>query len=128
MGEDKSGKIVIANKSARIVHTGKTLKSADSEMIPKMIARGLGAKIIKIPIITKEEAEQYEPLGSPVMMSWADELNVYHFGSRMLNYYGQSLDDVIGYRILELDEETEFRQECSCSGQVVRYYGARNQG
>jgi len=84
-------------------------------------------KIIKIPIITKKEAEQYEPLGSPVMMPLADELNVYYFGSRMLRDYGRSLDDVIGYRILGLDEETEFRQECSCFGQVVRYYGAKNQ-
>ena len=91
------------------------------------VARGLEAKIVKIPIITKEEAEQYESLGSPVMVPWADELNVYYSGSKMLNSYGLSLDNVIGYRILELDEETEFRQECSCSGQVVRYYGAKNQ-
>ncbi|MDP3990531.1 MAG: hypothetical protein Q8Q01_04995 [archaeon] len=44
----------------------------------------------------------------------------------MLNdYYGQekSLDDVVGYRVLDPDEEVEFREEIGKNDfTVVRYY------
>jgi|SRR3989344_5376821 len=93
---------------------------------PGMIANSLGAKIVEIPEITEEQAEQYLALGSPVMLVAADKLYIYHLGSRMLQGYGLTLDAVVGYRILGADEETDFREKCSFKGQVVKYYGAGN--
>lgn len=76
------------------------------------IANGLGAKIVNLPEISKEESAKYEQAGSPVMLPTADKLYVYHNGTRMLDHYGMSLDDVVGYRVLDTDEEPEFRKDC----------------
>ncbi len=108
----------------RIKIIGETMKKVD----PKLVAHGLGAKVVNISELTKEECkdEKYIPLGSPVMIPAADKLYIYHFGSRMLNQHGMSLDDVVGYRILEQDEELEFRRECGNEyATVVRYYGKK---
>jgi hypothetical protein len=91
---------------------------------PKEISSKLGANSVYIPEIDKETAKNLVQLGSPVMMSKSDKLNVYHFGSRMLRQYGRSLSEVVGYRIVEVNEEEEFRKEClPNTGSVVKYYG-----
>ena len=90
------------------------------------IAGGLGAKIVNIPEISREEAEKYEPVGSPVMIPEADKLYVCHFGSRMLRTYGKSLEEVVGYRVLDADEELQFRRDCGNQyPTVVQYYGQK---
>ena len=49
----------------------------------------------------------------------------------MLSNYGLSLDDAVGYRVLDADEELEFREECGKNDlrngmmPVVRYYGRK---
>ncbi|MDO8511108.1 MAG: hypothetical protein Q7S55_02995 [Nanoarchaeota archaeon] len=87
------------------------------------IAAGLGAKIVNIPEISKEDSTKYEPVGSPVMVPEADKLYIYYFGSRMLSMYKKSIDDVIGYRVLDADEELQFRQDCGNKyPAVVQYY------
>ncbi|MEK6900281.1 MAG: hypothetical protein AABX05_04100 [Nanoarchaeota archaeon] len=117
----------------KIKVTGKKAEKID----PKLVAQRLGARIINIPELKREETDHkgyttptiYEPLGSPVMVPVADKLNIYHYGSRMLRQYGMSLDDIVGYRILDADEEIKFRQECAEKNPsylclpVVRYYG-----
>lgn len=122
-------KIKVTDQVKKIEVVGKTMRKIDH----KLVAQGLGARIVNIPELTREEsaAEIYVPLGSPVMMASADKSNVYHYGSMMLGHCGMSLDDVAGYRILDADEETGFRQKCakddpSCLHlPVVRYYGRK---
>lgn len=98
---------------------GNTLPKVDLAQV----AQGLGAKIVDIPELSKEESSMYEQVGSPVMMPEADKLYVCAFGSRMLGAYGKSLDDVVGYRVLDADEELEFRQDCRNQyPTVVQYY------
>lgn len=117
----------------KIKDTGKTAEKID----PELVRKGLGAQIVNIPELTREETDHkgyttliiYVPLGSPVMVPAADKLNIYHYGSRMLGQYGMSLDDIAGYRILDADEEKKFRQECAEKNPsylhlpVVQYYG-----
>ena len=104
----------------KIKDTGKKAEKID----PDKIAKALGGTRISLESLTKEECENYEPLGSPVMMPVADMLNICYFGSRMLDHYGKSLSDVAGYRILDPDEEMAFREECDgLNSPVVRYYG-----
>ena len=121
----------------KIPDSGKKIKVIGAEMKKvdlAKIAERLGAKIVNIPEISAEEAAQYEPIGSPVMMPDADRLNIYHFGSRMLQAYKKSLDDVVGYRVLAADEETEFRQRCAeerndshyLHQPMVRYYSKKS--
>ncbi|MEK6863412.1 MAG: hypothetical protein AABW53_01820 [Nanoarchaeota archaeon] len=115
----------------KIKVTGKTLRKVDF----RLVAQRLGAKIVNVPQLTKEEAEngEYVPLGSPVMMSAADKLSIYHLDSSMLQSLGKSLDEVVGYRVLDADEEKEFRQQCAEEKNdpgylhmpVVRYYGRK---
>ena len=62
------------------------------------------------------------------MMPEADRLYVCFFGSRMLSIYEKSLDDVVGYRVLNADEEPEFRKDCGNKyATVVRYYTKKSQ-
>ncbi len=95
------------------------------------IAAGLGAEhYLPLRELTKEEAQEYEPIGGPYLMAAADALMILRNGSSMLQALGKSLDDVVGYRILDLDEEQEFRRRCAeerknsgyLSMPVVRYY------
>lgn len=104
----------------------KVRKSTTPKVDLSRVADGLGAKIITLPEISKEEAAKYEPVGSPVMVPEADKLYIYSIGSRMLSAYGKSLDDVVGYRILNVDEEQEFRKDCGNEyATVVRYYAKK---
>lgn len=109
-------------RKRKIKDISTTLREVSSEKV----ASGLRARVINIPELSKEESEKYQPIGSPVGMPTADKLYVYHFGSRMLsNYYGKtiSLDDVVGYRVLDQNEEVEFREEIGGKdATVVRYY------
>ena len=90
------------------------------------VARGLGAKIVDIPEISREESEKYEPVGSPVMVPQADKLYIFSIGSRMLGAYGRSLDEAVGYRVLDADEELEFRKDCGNEyATIVRYYAKK---
>ncbi|MEK6905657.1 MAG: hypothetical protein AABX24_04615 [Nanoarchaeota archaeon] len=123
-------------KKIKTPDSGKKIKVIGAEMKKidtAKIAERLGAKIVNIPEISAEEAAQYEPIGSPVMMPDADRLNIYHFGSRMLRAYQKSLDDVIGYRVLDADEEKEFRQQCAEKDRsylhrpLVRYYSKKSE-
>ena len=105
---------------------GKTEPKVDAAMV----AEGLGAKIVDISEISREDSEGYQQVGSPVMVPEADKLYIYHFGSRMLQAYQKSLDDVVGYRILDADEEPEFRKQYGNKygnkyGNVVRYYAKK---
>lgn len=104
----------------------KDVSTTHGEVSVDKIVSVLGARVINIPEISKEEAEKYQPIGSPVGIPNADKLWVYYFGSRMLSdYYGKtiSLDDVVGYRVLDHNEEVEFREEIGDKyAAVVRYY------
>ena len=92
------------------------------------IANGLGAKAVDLRVLTREEAKRYTTIGSPVILPWGDNLDIFYYGSRMLADYGKSLDDVVGYRILESSEEKAFRDECkNASPIVVRYYGKKEE-
>ena len=53
-----------------------------------------------------------------------EEVNlINYYGSKMLHQQGLSIDDVVGYRILDLDEEPEFRKQRENKyATVVRYY------
>ena len=42
------------------------------------------------------------------MVAGADELYIYSTGHKMLTQYKVSLEDVVGYRVLDSDEEQEF--------------------
>ncbi len=101
------------------------------EIAHKKIASGLGAKVITLSELTKEESTSYVPLGSPVAIPSGQIFSnekpaIYYFGSQMLAQHGKSLEDVVGYRILNLDEEVEFRKENgNLSGVVVCYYGKK---
>ena len=44
----------------------------------------------------------------------------------MVAVLGKSIDDVVGYRILDIDEEIEFREQCGNKyATVVRYYAKK---
>ena len=91
------------------------------------IAKKLGAHRISLPEITKEASEQYELLGSPFMVPGGNKSYIHYFGSRMLDQYGKSLQDVVGYRIVDSDEEREFREQCYMKyPTVVCYYGNKS--
>ncbi len=96
------------------------------------VASGLGAKAISLLELTREESGQYELLGSPVMIPdgehyIGDKPTIYYYGAQMLTQYGKSLEDVVGYRILDVDEEIEFREKCgNMSALVVGYYSRKN--
>ncbi len=99
-------------------------KSEAEELNMAKIAQGLGAKIVNIPEMSKEESADYIPVGSLVMVPEADKPSIYYFGSRMLEREQKSLDQVVGYRVLGQDEEPEFRKQLGYkSAIVVRYYG-----
>ena|SRR3989344_5375660 len=101
----------------------KVRKTTTTIVSSATIAEGLGAKIINIPKISRKEAQQYQPLGIPFMISDNDPSLIYNIGSKMLNMYGKSLEDVVGYRILGADEELRFRRQCEHRHSiVVRYY------
>ena len=104
----------------------KVRESTPPKVSVATVAAGLGTKVVEIQEISKEEAAQYEPIGSPVMMPEADKLYVCYFGSRMLRMYERSLDDVVGYRVLDMDEEPEFRKDCENQYAIaVRYYAQK---
>jgi len=103
-----------------------------------IVAEGLGAEIVDILELSKQESEKYVVLGLPTVIP---ELNpaipfqaaastflgvVYYHGSKMLQQNGKSIDDVVGYRILGIDEEPEFREQCGNKyATVVRYYAKK---
>ncbi len=66
---------------------------------PFTLAKKLGAHIVNLPELTREEVEanQYVLLGSPVVVPDANKSGVYYFGSKMLTQQGLSLDYVVGY-------------------------------
>jgi len=110
----------MADKKIKVL--GKTLRKVDHAII----AEGLGAKIVNIPEISKEEAEQYQQLGLTLMVSDADPFSIYYLGSRHLDRQDLSIDDVVGYRILDANEEPEFRQQLKNEyATLVRYYGKK---
>ena len=100
-------------------------------MAKSKIASGLGAKVINLSELTREESTRYVPLGSPMMIPGElvylrDKPAIHYFGSQMLAQHGKSLEDVVGYRILDAEEEVEFRRECgNMSALVVCYYGKK---
>ena len=105
--------------SRKIKVRGSTLRKVDHAIVAEV----LGAKIVTIPEISREEAEGYEQVGSPVMVPQADKLYIFSIGSRMLSAYGKSLDEVVGYRILDQVEEPEFRRDCGDEyATVICYY------
>ena len=105
--------------SRKIKVCGNTFPKIDHAKV----AEGLGAKIISVPEISRKESQQYQPLGMPFMVSDNDPSLIYNIGSKMLNMYGKSLEDVVGYRILGADEELRFRRQCEHRHSiVVRYY------
>ena len=104
-----------------------------------LVAEGLGAE--HFPLLrelTKEEAEKYVILGLPTVIP---ELNpaipspaaastflgfVKYQGSKMLQQNGKSIDDLVGYRVLDADEEPEFRKQCRNEyATLVRYYAKK---
>lgn len=119
--------------AGKIKDIGKTLEKADIEKI----MRELGARRRDISELTKEDCEsgEYIPLGSPVIIPPSVIPNIGESGR--INYYagkillqkGISLDEAVGYRFLEQDEEQELREECVRQGHqhplIVRYYGKK---
>lgn len=111
----------------RIKVRGSTMSKVDHAKV----AAELGAEhYLPLRELTKEEAQEYGPIGGPYLMAAADALMILRNGSGMLQALGKSIDDVVGYRILDLDEEQEFRRRCAeergdsgyLSMPVVRYY------
>lgn len=114
---------------------GSTLPKVDHAKV----AAGLGAESYpSLRQLTRNEARQYLPLGDPVEIPAANPAmppkaaestflgHLYLSGSKMLGKHGQSIDDVFGYRILDTDEEPEFRQQCGDAyATVVRYYAQK---
>lgn len=96
------------------------------------VASALGAKVVTLSELTREESSPYDLLGSPVLIPEGqhylkDKHAIYHFGSQMLAQHGKSLEDVVGYRILGADEEGEFRRENEDRpGTVICYYGKKS--
>lgn len=100
------------------------------------VAAGLGAKHYPpLRQLTKEEAEQYPSIGGPYIMEVADEIMILRNAGSMLSKLGKSIDEVVGYRVLDLDEEQEFRRQCANERSdsrylhmpVVRYYGKKSE-
>lgn len=98
------------------------------------VAAGLGAEhYLPLRLLTKEEVQEYEPIGGPYIMEAADEIMILRNAGSMLSKLGKSLDEVVGYRILDADEEQEFRRQCTeqrdnpryLQMPVVRYYGKK---
>ncbi len=113
-----------------MVRIKDTSKAAERIDIVEVVSR-LGAKQVSLKALTKDDCVDLEPLGSPVIMATADMLNVCYYASRMLGAYGKSIDDVVGYRVVGLDEEVEFREACAQDGTsknlpIVRYYGMKS--
>jgi len=123
----------MVNKKIKVL--GNTLPKVDHAIV----AEGLGAENYPfLRELTKEEAEKYEIVGLPVVIP---ELNpaippqaaastflgfVKYKGSNMLQQNGKSIEDVVGYRILGIDEELEFRDQCGNKyATVVRYYAKK---
>lgn len=111
--------------------TIKLAPSATRKVDLAKVAGRLGAKrYLSLRELTKEEAQEYEPMGGPYLMAVADAITILRNGSSMLQALGKSIDDVVGYRILDLDEEQEFRRRCAeesrnpdyFSMPMVRYY------
>jgi len=98
---------------------GSTLPEIDHAKV----AEGLGAKIVNIPEISKEDSKQYQPLGSPVIVLQNNPSLIQYLGFKMLCAQGLSIDDTVGYRILDADEELQFRQDCGNQySTVIQYY------
>jgi len=111
----------VADKKIKV--RGSTLPKVDLAKV----AEGLGAvNYALLPEISKEEAEQYQPLGLILMVSDADPSLIYYLGSRHLDRQGLSIDNAVGYRILGPDEEPKFRQQLRNDyATVVQYYGKK---
>ncbi|HLD39613.1 MAG TPA: hypothetical protein VJB13_00565 [Candidatus Nanoarchaeia archaeon] len=108
--------------SRKIKVCGNTFPKIDHAKV----AEGLGAKIISVPEISRKESQQYQPLGMPFMVSDNDPSLIYNIGAKMLQQQGFSLDDVVGYRVLDMTEELEFRRRCQYRhSTVVRYYAKK---
>ena len=53
--------------------------------------------------------------------------SIYYYGSRMLEGCGKSIDDAVGYRVLDMDEEQEFRERCGNKYATIVCYYAKKQ-
>lgn len=120
-------KLSIAEGGQKIDVVGIKTPKVDYALVEK----GLGAKLVNIPEISKEEAEQYKPLCSFVVRPVyaippsSEESIIYYFGSKELQLIGKSLDDVVGYRILSDEERQDFYQQKGVEDRklpVVCYY------
>jgi len=122
----------MADKKVKV--RGETLPEIDLAKV----AQALGAKYSPpLPHLTKAEAEKYVRLGLPVVIELNPALPsqaatstflgfVKYQGSKMLQQNGGSIDEVVGYRVLGLDEEPEFRKQCGNRyATVVCYYGKK---
>ncbi len=124
-------------KKIKTPDSGKKIKVIGAEMKKidmAKIAEGLGAESYSpLRELTKEEAEQCQPIGGPYLMAVADEIMILRNASSMLSKLGKHLDDVVGYRVLSADEEQEFRQQCAEKDSrylhllMVRYYSKKSE-
>ena len=107
----------------RITVLGNTLPKVDHAIV----AEGLGAENYPfLRELTKEEAQEYEPIGGPYSMGAADRHMIRRNAGFMVAVLGKSIDDVVDYRILDIDEEIEFREQCGNKyATVVRYYAKK---
>ncbi|MEK6939758.1 MAG: hypothetical protein AABX31_03450 [Nanoarchaeota archaeon] len=106
----------------RIKVRGSTLPKVDHAVV----AEGLGAE--HSPLLrqlSKEEAQEYEPVGGPYRMEVANESMIRRNAGSMLAVLGKSIDELVGYRVLDIDEEPEFRKQCGQYATVVRYYARK---
>ena len=111
----------MVNKKVKIKES--TLPKVDHATV----AEGLGAEHYPpLRELTKEEAEKYEPIGGPYSIGVADEYMIRRNAGSMLAVLGKSIDDVVGYRVLDIDEESEFRKQCKNEyATVIRYYAKK---
>lgn len=126
----KMAKLSIGEGGQKVDVVGVTMPKVDHALV----AKGLGAEYsLLLRQLTKEEAQEYEPIGGLYLMEAADELMIRRNAGSMLAVLGKSIDDVVGYRVLDLKEEQEFRKRCAEEKKdpsylhmpLVRYYAKK---
>jgi len=133
----------VANRKIKVRESTLGKIKVRGNTLPKVdhttVAEGLGAENYPpLPHLTKAESEKYAVLGIPVVIPVLNPAipspaaastflgSVKYQGSKMLQQNGKSLDEVVGYRILDLEEEPEFRKKCRNQyATVVRYYAKK---
>ncbi|MDP3699079.1 MAG: hypothetical protein Q8R47_05835 [Nanoarchaeota archaeon] len=105
---------------------GNTFPKVDHALVGEGLGVANHRNLFDFVELTEEQAKGYQQLGSSLMVSDVSPSLIYYLGSRHLSRQGLSMDEVVGYRVLDLDEEPEFRQQYRNEyATVVRYYAKK---